>query len=331
MKKYLIPIISIILVFCFSFSTFALSSYNYTLKDFLGLNGSSIYAYRRSKDGSSYGANYQWDNNYSLRMFTAGDDSPANTAYGFDVRSSYNGGDVSPILEFNPNDVIIFSAPRLQYEFTTTSTYIVDIAFQLVITFGFRDNYNDVFEVEMYNVRSRGVGIDNGTAAVPFDDVKFEYSVPLNYRSLEYMRFEVRTPYAFAATAAGSDVVFASTENVLFFAGGRADAPLYDGADTSVTDQFHDAEQGLLNDTQNGRDEALGILSDGYSAFQSQLGIMEGTLAVSSLFSNIISGIGLGPLLYLSLAFGMFAFIVGMSSLIISRANKGNSVKKKGG
>ncbi len=329
-KKYLIPIISIILVFCFSFSTFALSSYNYTLKDYLGLNGSSIYAYRRSQNGVSYGANYQWDSNYSLRIFTPGSDSPANTAYGLDVRSSFNGGDTSPILDFNNNDVIIFSAPRLRYEYTTTSTTKPSQAFFILdITFGFRDKNGDLYDVQMYNSRASSTYLDNGTVAVHFDDVKFDYSVPINYVSLEYMRFEIRA--VVLGTAAGSDVVLASSDNVLFYVGGRSDAPLYDGADTSTTDRFHDVEQGLLNDTQGGRDQSISILEGGMNAFKSALGIAEGTLAVSALFSSVINGIGLQPLLYISLALGMFAFIVGMSSLIISRAGKGNSVKKKGG
>lgn len=96
----------------------------------------------------------------------------------------------------------------------------------------------------------------------------------------------------------------------------------YPGADTSVTDSYHTAEQGMLDETATGRS----LFSSVFDTFRSHIftgKITKGILAVSNIVNEFIGIPFVGGLLYFSLSLGIIAFLIGMSVLIFRLSRRG--------
>lgn len=91
----------------------------------------------------------------------------------------------------------------------------------------------------------------------------------------------------------------------------------YSGADTTTTDDFHNSEQALLNSTSTDRDQLFGIFNQVGSLLNTGT-IQKGMLFCTAMIKKFIDVPWLGGLILFSLAIGLVAFVLGLTSFVTS-------------
>lgn len=106
---------------------------------------------------------------------------------------------------------------------------------------------------------------------------------------------------------------------------GGSDEPPYSAPDTSDVDQMHESEDYIIEQTSTGRNNAVSVFT-GVGSVLSDTSFSNGMLFVSSFFNEFFGISWLNSIGSISLALGLFAFIIG-SVVVVGRA----VTKRKGG
>ena len=98
------------------------------------------------------------------------------------------------------------------------------------------------------------------------------------------------------------------------------------GLDTSVSDDYHNKENEILNNTASGRNDTISLFNNFGSLFTTGY-FLNGVLAVSRILTKFIEVDWISGLLQLALSIGIFAFLIGSVQIIGSRISRNNSTK----
>lgn len=98
--------------------------------------------------------------------------------------------------------------------------------------------------------------------------------------------------------------------------------------DTSVTDDYGQKDAELQEATKQGRSETVSIFNSFGSLFQSDGHLYKGLLSVSAIFTEFLKIEWVGSILNFALAIGVFAFVIGTGSQVFRSAHEQREERK---
>ena len=148
----------------------------------------------------------------------------------------------------------------------------------------------------------------NSTLSVQVPDITIDITSDVTIGSF-FIEFQMYHPIE------GSFSLYNFSTRVGYGNPSSPEAPGYTKPDGGAIDDYHDLEQGVLNDTESGMNAANSI----FGGFVDNIfGFVSGLLFVSELMGLFIVKVPVvGLLIQISLALGLFAVLVGLSGSII--------------
>lgn len=311
MRKYIV-VVSVCLL-----STFLLlpcSADTMTLKQLLDPSTGDLAVTVIDSTGMHQTAGYSWQNgNNDLVIGGNGDDNldfitpVLNLTYtnqmGFDYK--LNAGDVVRL-----NGAVAIQLDRSFFicepgDITGKDYFDIDFAFMVnnIIT------WIDADVIASYDYASGSYYTFSGTS-----------SIPNGATILCGVRLSFKFPGLFSIK--NTDYIRAKGKDIDLYVGSVQNAPIYDPANTTDLDNLEQKENEVFDQTEDGRQEFSTIVNGAKNIFNVTY-ISTGLLAVSALLGRLFSVPFLGNLLYISLALGLFAFVLGLAHNVLSRMRGG--------
>lgn len=305
MRKYIV-IISVLLL-----STLLLlpcSADSMTLKQLLDPGGGDLYIQVSDNTGFHHTAGYSWQNgNRDLVIGANGDDNMDFILPLFSVRYVNQMG-LNYVL--NPGDVV-----RLNGALSLLFDSDQDIAgndggkyFEVYFAFM-------VDDVITWRLATTDFVFTKSTG---FFDFSATVNIPNNATRFCGVRFD----FNFKDYVTNTNYARLSGRNLDLYVGSLLNAPVYDPADTTDLDNLDQQEKEVLDQTEDGRQEYSTIVNAVRNIFNVTY-ISAGLLAVSAVLGRLFAVPFIGNLLYISLALGLFAFVLGLAHNVLSRMRGG--------
>lgn len=305
MRKYIV-IISVLLL-----STLLLlpcSADSMTLKQLLDPGGGDLYIQVSDNTGFHHTAGYSWQNgNRDLVIGGNGDDNMDFILPLFSVRYVNQMG-LNYVL--NPGDVV-----RLNGALSLLFDSDQDIAgndggkyFEVYFAFM-------VDDVITWRLATTDFVFTKSTGL-------FDFSATVNIPNNATRFCGVRFDFSFKDYVTNTNYARLSGRNLDLYVGSLLNAPVYDPADTTDLDNLDQQEKEVLDQTEDGRQEYSTIVNAVRNIFNVTY-ISAGLLAVSAVLGRLFAVPFIGNLLYISLALGLFAFVLGLAHNVLSRMRGG--------
>lgn len=311
MRKYIV-IISVLLLF--TLFLLPCSADSMTLKQLLDPGGGDLAVTVTDSTGLHQTAGYSWQSgNNDLVIGGVGDD---NLDFIAPVLSLSYTNQMGLDYSLNPGDIVrLYGAVAIQLDGTSFLATPGDITGEDCFRVGFAFMVNDLITwvdadvTANYDYASGNYYTFTSTLAIPngatcFCGLRLSFAFPgiFNIRNTDYIR------------AKGKDINL--------YVGSVQYAPFYDPADTTDLDNLDREEQEVFDQTEDGRQEYSTIVNAVRNIFNVTY-ISSGLLAVSAVLGRLFTVPFIGNLLYISLALGLFAFVLGLAHNVISRMRGG--------
>lgn len=305
MRKYIV-IISVLLL-----STLLLlpcSADSITLKQLLDPGGGDLYIQVSDNTGFHHTAGYSWQNgNRDLVIGGIGDDNMDFIVPLFSVRYINQMG-LNYVL--NPGDVVRLNGA-------------LSLLFDSDQDIGGNDGgkYFEVYFAFMVDdvITWRLATTDFVfTKSTGFFDFSATVNIPNNATRFCGVRFD----FSFKDYVTKTNYARLSGRNLDLYVGSLLNAPVYDSADTTDLDNLDRQEKEVLDQSEDGRQEYSTIVNAVRNIFNVTY-ISAGLLAVSAVLGRLFAVPFIGNLLYISLALGLFAFVLGLAHNVLSRMRGG--------
>lgn len=316
-KKIIVPLVIVTLLCSLALPS---SAQQITLRDLVEPDDGQFYTYYIDDNGYEKTTSHSWWSDNSL-VFTP---STGVETYGFKVLG-LTGTDINPLWKVSPNDYIVFKSTNTIFRDVEGDQWNAD-DFRLTMTIGFYREDGIARQEVVYDA----VPLLYGNTCEW--DIYFEYQVPANYVEIYMIQFEITAPYNLPVDS-DSFFVFqnygkSAQGDMDLYIGTKEGAPIYNGPDTTVTDEYIDQERALIDGTEGARNAATNLLS-GLTDVLSPNGVIgKGMLAATFIFNSLLAGFDLSGLLTFALTLGVLAFILGLALSIGGYFNsRGSRVK----
>lgn len=311
MRKYIV-VISVLLL-----STLLLlpcSADSMTLKQLLDPGGGDLAVTVTDSTGRHQTAGYSWqDGNNDLVIGGAGDDNLDFITPVLDL--SYT-NQMGLDYQLNPGDIVrLNGAVAIQLDRTAFLAPPGDITGQDYFKVGFAFmvdgliTWIDADVTANYDYASGSYYTFSSTLAIPNGATRF-CGVRLSFTFTGI--YQIRN----------TDYIRAKGKDINLYVGSVQNAPIYNPADTTDLDNLDQQEKEVLDQTEDGRQEYSTIVNAVRNIFNVTY-ISAGLLAVSAVLGRLFTVPFIGNLLYISLALGLFAFVLGLAHNVLSRMRGG--------